>query len=75
MPVLVAKTEAHHAAVVELHSPGALHLEEERIDGIVDPDEFVASQRVTIRDLAAARIWHDPLALQLAAQPRPASSG
>ena len=70
MSVLVAKPEAHRAAVVKLHPPGALHLEEERIDGIVDPDEFVAGQRVTVRDLAAARVRHHPLALQLAAQPQ-----
>ena len=68
MPVLVAVAETHHAAVVEPHAARALHLQEECVDRIVDPEQFLARKQIAAGDLATARVGNHALPLQLAAQ-------
>src|SRR5712691_12970967 len=62
--VLVGVAEAQRLAAVELHAARALDMEEERFDGIVDPEDFHACDgRRASRDFRARVVRHDALSL------------
>ncbi len=69
MAVLVGVTHADAFAIVELHLPRALDVQEENVDGVVDPGDLAAGERcVPLVDVAARVVRHDAIALEAAAQ-------
>jgi len=73
MAVGVGVADADHRAVAQAHPARTLHLQEERLDGVVDPDEFGAAQPL-LGQFRARPVRHHPRAcvglLQPAAQPQ-----
>ena len=71
MTVLLGVADAHALAILELDLPRSLDVQEEEVDGIVDPRDLEALERCgTAVDRAAVEVWHDAIALRdAAAQP------
>src|SRR5262249_52261558 len=70
LAVLVRVPQAQDAALGESHPAGALDLQEERFDGVVDEDERLAlERRLAVFDVGARPVGDDALAVDAAAHP------
>ena len=64
LAVLVRVPDPHDASVGQLHASGSLDLQEERFDGIVDVQQFLAADRsLPCVDIGARPVGHDALAV------------
>ncbi len=64
MAVHIGIGKTHRGAIIQLHAPRSLYLQEERVDGAVHPHDLAACQRPAISQLRTVRVRRDVLSLQ-----------